>query len=174
MIKFNYKDWRMIYMNKKGFTLIELLATIIILALVMSIGAYSITAIIKNSKQKNYELLIGNIKDAAEELYDKVRMYTDMNGINNAPLNTIRDFSEKIYDIASKKHEQASRGYKKLSDEIDMDAAYGDPEMKYKIPEDQDAASSQYEALQPHFCERCHNGDWKRDAGLLHYVHRVS
>lgn len=79
-----------------------------------------------------------DIKDAAEELYDKVRMYTDMNGINNAPLNTIRDFSEKIYDIASKKHEQASRGYKKLSDEIDMDAAYNDPEMEDKIPEDQD------------------------------------
>ena len=79
-----------------------------------------------------------DIKDAAEELYDKVRMYTDMNGINNAPLNTIRDFSEKIYDIASKKHEQASRGYKKLSDEIDMNAAYDDPEMEDKIPEDQD------------------------------------
>lgn len=79
-----------------------------------------------------------DIKGAAEELYDKVRMYTDMNGINNAPLNTIRDFSEKIYDIASKKHEQASRGYKKLSDEIDMNAAYDDPEMEDKIPEDQD------------------------------------
>lgn len=79
-----------------------------------------------------------DIKGAAEELYDKVRMYTDMNGINNAPLNTIRDFSEKIYDIASKKQEQASRGYKKLSDEIDINAAYDDPEMEDKIPEDQD------------------------------------
>ena len=79
-----------------------------------------------------------DIKDTAEELYDKVRMYTDMNGINNAPLNTIRDFSEKIYDIASKKYEQARKGYKKLSDEIDMNAAYNDPEMEDKIPEDQD------------------------------------
>lgn len=79
-----------------------------------------------------------DIKDTAEELYDKVRMYTDMNGISNTSLNAIRDYSEKAYDIASKKYEQARKGYKKLSDEIDMNAAYNDPEMEDKIPEDQD------------------------------------
>lgn len=58
-------------MNKKGFTLVELLATLIVLALVMSLGTYSITSIIKNSKEKNYKLLISNIKDAAESYYNE-------------------------------------------------------------------------------------------------------
>ena len=40
-------------LNRKGFTLVELLATIAILAIVMGIATFSITAIIKNSKEKN-------------------------------------------------------------------------------------------------------------------------
>ena len=56
-------------MNNKGFTLIELVATVVLLILVMGIGAFSITKIINNSKEKDYQLLIKNIKDAAEEYY---------------------------------------------------------------------------------------------------------
>ena len=58
-------------MNRKGFTLIELLATIIILSIVMGIGAYSIIGIMNNSKEKNYELLIDNIKSGVETYYQE-------------------------------------------------------------------------------------------------------
>lgn len=66
--------------NNKGFTLVELLATIAILAIVMGIATFSITAIIKNSKEKNYQLLITNIKDAAETYYQECK-YTNNTGI---------------------------------------------------------------------------------------------
>lgn len=66
--------------NNKGFTLIELIATIVILALVMGISTYSISAIINNSKEKNYELLINNIKDAAENYYQECK-YSNNTGI---------------------------------------------------------------------------------------------
>ena len=38
--------------RKKGFTLVELIATIVILALVMGISTYSISAIINNANIK--------------------------------------------------------------------------------------------------------------------------
>lgn len=56
-------------MNNKGFTLVELIATVVLLVLVMGIGAYSITAIIEKSKEKDYNLLIENIKNASEDYY---------------------------------------------------------------------------------------------------------
>ncbi len=69
--------------NNLGFTLVELIATIVILALVMGISTYSISAIINNAKEKNYELLINNIKDAAETYYQecKYNEYTNDMGI---------------------------------------------------------------------------------------------
>lgn len=60
-------------MNRKGFTLVELLATLIILAIVMSLGTYSIINIINNSKNKNYDVLISNIKDSAETYYQECK-----------------------------------------------------------------------------------------------------
>ena len=60
-------------MNRKCFILIELLATIIILALVVSISSYAIASLIKNAKNKNYNLLIKNIKDAGELYYQECR-----------------------------------------------------------------------------------------------------
>lgn len=68
-------------MNRKGFTLIELLATIILLALVVGISSYAITTLIQNSKNKNYDLLISNIKDASELYYQECR-YGDVSGID--------------------------------------------------------------------------------------------
>ena len=68
-------------MNNKGFTLVELLATLVILALVMSIGTVSIIAIVNNAKAKNYDLLVKNIKDAAELYYQECR-YSNNSGIS--------------------------------------------------------------------------------------------
>jgi len=56
-------------LNRKGFTLIELLAVIIILAIIMGFGSYVVTGIINKSKEKDYELLVNNIKDATEQHY---------------------------------------------------------------------------------------------------------
>lgn len=64
-------------LNKKGFTLVELIATIVVLALVVSISAYAITNIINSAKEKNYELLIKNIKDASETYYQECK-YSDI------------------------------------------------------------------------------------------------
>ena len=58
-------------MNRKGFTLVELLATITILGLVVTIGGISISGIINNAKNKEYELLISNIKSAVETYYQE-------------------------------------------------------------------------------------------------------
>ena len=58
-------------LNNNGFTLIELLVTIVILSLILSIAGYSVVAIIKSSKEKNYELLIEDIKSAAEMYYQE-------------------------------------------------------------------------------------------------------
>ena len=55
--------------NRKGFTLIELLAVLMLFAIIMGIGSYSIIGIIKDSRQKDYELLIENINSAVEEYY---------------------------------------------------------------------------------------------------------
>ena len=60
-------------MNRKGFTLVELLATLVVLAIVMSIGTYSIINIINNSKEKTYELLISHIKDSSEVYYQECK-----------------------------------------------------------------------------------------------------
>lgn len=74
-------------LNRKGFTLVELLATIAILAIVMGIATFSITAIIKNSKEKNYQLLITNIEDAAETYYQECK-YSNNTGITCNKNNT--------------------------------------------------------------------------------------
>ena len=67
-------------MNKKGFTLVELLATLVVLAIIMSIGAYSIIQIFNSSKKKNYEILLANIKSGAETYYQECK-YANNSGI---------------------------------------------------------------------------------------------
>lgn len=59
--------------NNKGFTLVELIATIVVLAIVAGIGTYSITSIIRKSKEENYELLKNNIRSAAETFYQECK-----------------------------------------------------------------------------------------------------
>ena len=66
-------------MNRKGFTLVELLATITILGIIVTIGGVSISSIMKNAKNKEYELLISNIKSAVETYYQECK-YGDSDG----------------------------------------------------------------------------------------------
>lgn len=63
--------------NNKGFTLVELIATIVLLAIIMGIGAVSITAVIKNSQEKNYKLLINEIINSVELYYQECRFIKD-------------------------------------------------------------------------------------------------
>ena len=77
-------------LNKKGFTLVELIATIVVLALVVSISAYAITNIINSAKEKNYELLIKNIKDASETYYQECK-YSNNSGITCDDTVTLQD-----------------------------------------------------------------------------------
>ena len=63
-------------LDSKGFTLIELIATLVVLSIVMGLGAYSITGIIKSSKEKDYELLIKEIKNSVEVYYQECK-YVD-------------------------------------------------------------------------------------------------
>lgn len=58
-------------MNNKGFTLIELMATIILLAIVMSVTAVSVVGSINKSKEKSYDILIENIKIGAQGYFEE-------------------------------------------------------------------------------------------------------
>lgn len=58
-------------LGRKGFTLIELIATIVILAIIMGIGAYVITGLINDSKEKNYQLLLKEVRSAVEGYYQE-------------------------------------------------------------------------------------------------------
>ena len=79
-------------LNKKGFALVELIATIVVLALVVSISAYAITNIINSAKAKNYELLIKNIKDASETYYQECKYkYSNNSGITCNDNVTLQD-----------------------------------------------------------------------------------
>lgn len=78
-------------LNKKGFTLVELIATIVVLALVVSISAYAITNIINSAKEKNYDLLIKNIKDASETYYQECK-YSDITCNDTVTLQYLVDY----------------------------------------------------------------------------------
>lgn len=55
----------------------ELLAVIILLAIVMGIGSYTITKVINDTKEKDYNKLIGEIKNAVEVYYQECRFLND-------------------------------------------------------------------------------------------------
>lgn len=55
-------------MNRKGFTLIELLVTIIVLSVVVGITIPVTLSVINNAKEKEFKLLLDNIKSAALNL----------------------------------------------------------------------------------------------------------
>ena len=92
-------------MNKKGFTLVELLATIILLAIVLSLSSIAIIGIINSSKEKNYEQLISNIKDGAEVYYQEckyskeaiIKMFKD--DVSNA--NAFCDYNISLGELVT-------------------------------------------------------------------------
>ena len=58
-------------MNNKGFTLIELLAIILLLAVIMSVGAFTVFNYIEQSRNISYELLTDNIRVGAISHYEE-------------------------------------------------------------------------------------------------------
>lgn len=73
VIKVRKKNGDKMRANNKGFTLVELIATIVLLSIILSVGSYLITSIMKKSKEKDYEILINNINDAAETYYQECK-----------------------------------------------------------------------------------------------------
>ena len=64
-------------MNNKGFTLIELLITIALLSIISLISFVAINKIIEQSKVKNCESLVSNIKSVATEYVSDYRYDSD-------------------------------------------------------------------------------------------------
>lgn len=81
------KEMKKNILNSKGFTLVELIATIVILALVMSIGSYTVVTLINDSKEKDYNLFISQVNDAAETFYNECK-YMDV-GLAICDSNTV-------------------------------------------------------------------------------------
>ena len=59
--------------DRNGFTLVELLAVIILLSIIMGIGTVSVTSIINNAKEKDYQKLVGEIGNALEVYYQECK-----------------------------------------------------------------------------------------------------
>ena len=58
-------------MNKHGFTLIELIVTIVIMALMLILVMPSITALLNNNEEKQYEYYADSLVEAAKVYVDK-------------------------------------------------------------------------------------------------------
>ena len=90
-------------LNNKGFTLVELIATIVLLTLVMSVGKYAIINIINNSKEKDYELFIQQVKDASETYYIECGYASNIGAIDahdgEIKATPIRKLDEDTEDI---------------------------------------------------------------------------
>ncbi len=107
--------------KNKGFTLIELIATIVILGLVATIGSYAISTTIKNSKEKNCELLIANIKTAAEMYYQDCKYITGPTGactFNNNELSvTLETLIANGFLTSNKTKSQSGKLYNPKNDD---------------------------------------------------------
>ena len=88
-------------LNNKGFTLVELIATVVILSIVMGIGAYSITGIIRKNKENDCKLLINEIKDAVELYYQECK-YSSSDAIDCPAVteyNGVDSYEVKLNDL---------------------------------------------------------------------------
>lgn len=59
-------------LDNKGFTLVEIIAVVAIITILSVVVVPSVLNSINNGKQKSYEVLVGDIKIAAKELYEEV------------------------------------------------------------------------------------------------------
>ena len=59
-------------LDNKGFTLVEVIAVVAIITILSIVVVPSVLNSINNGKQKSYEVLVGDIKIAAKELYEEV------------------------------------------------------------------------------------------------------
>ena len=71
-------------MNNKGFTLIELIATIALLAIISLISYVSIAKILEQSKVRDCETMVNNIKSAVKECISDNRYGGNLNNCKNA------------------------------------------------------------------------------------------
>ena len=56
-------------MNKKGFTLAELLGVIVVLSIIVSIAGLSVISVMNKAKNKTFNEMTDNLKDAAKTCY---------------------------------------------------------------------------------------------------------
>lgn len=83
-------------MNNKGFTLIELLASIILLAVVMSVSTVSVINVIDFSKKKSYDSLIEYAKIGIKDYYIECA---------NSDIIEVKDIcNELVYDSVNDKY----------------------------------------------------------------------
>lgn len=74
-------------MNNKGFTLIELLMVIVLLSIITIIAIPIVGNALNISKERNYKILISNIKTAAKSYYEECSYNNESLGDSNCNIN---------------------------------------------------------------------------------------
>lgn len=82
-------------LDNKGFTLVEVIAVVAIITILSVVVVPSVLNSINNGKQKSYEVLVGDIKIAAKELYEEV--------YSNELLGDTSKLYQYSYDVDNKK-----------------------------------------------------------------------
>ena len=125
---YNYSGDSMNIRDKKGFTLVELLAVIILLSIIMGIGTVSVTAIINNTKKKDYQKLIGEIGNAIEVYYQECKFMN--NDCDSDSIITLKFLVENGY---LKGNATGDSGDMTLVNPKERDKDISDCEIKYKF-----------------------------------------
>lgn len=129
-------------MNKKGFTLIELLAAIILLAVIVSVTTTSVVGIMNKSKEKNYDLLIDNIKIGAQAYFEECENINIMGSTTIACPSIVNDdvevdgvsYTTKYFETSFSLNDLLNYGFLKSS--ATAEAADGSKIKIVKNPKD--------------------------------------
>ncbi len=78
-------------MKNKGFTIVELLAVILILALLMTVGMYTVTNINDNAETRYYETMENTLKIAGNDYFNDNRADRPIDDYNFISMNTLVD-----------------------------------------------------------------------------------